>query len=295
MISDIHPRIPIFLLGVLLQISGFISLPEPAIAAVMVESKEYKLIVDVGSNDLEKLWSDVLSAVKQISIGIIDEEGHNNPKESRSVYFLDTYKCFLKNNGYNLRGRDAEFTLKFRAAGPDVLERVKFNGDEKTEEDIVPAKPGIAHGDVNLRGIFSRSATIKPKRAVKTVTDLLEEFGHLKKTLKHQDIPLPEENKLEAVSDLNIRELIYKGPTINFADSRRPIPAKFTLTIWEDGKGNGRRMIAELSFKYSIESNDDPSQQDASNLFTRLQMFSWAKPMAKTKTDFVYEYKNFCR
>jgi hypothetical protein len=270
-----------------------------------VTSREHKVIVD------DSLFSDVNAALsdirndlgdlgKSVSVPVTEMFEVKNPRE-RTILFLDTPDCSLRENGLLLRQRvrvksgKTEYTLKCRtedryiAAGKDLSPGAGLKHESKFEEDV--GVPFVSR--------FSHSTTVNldddDKLAGENFPATLSAASRLFPAVlavQHDELPCRPETALVPVNSLKVFERVFTGPVLRLPQGRDR--GSFTtgtvaLILWSKGK-KGRILTAEFSFRYEDE-NESFSPELASaarRFFEALQRQDWMRPDALTKTQYMY-------
>jgi hypothetical protein len=291
--------------------------PPPVSASndLQVDSREYKLMLEAsrfgGSNPLsviDELWNGPMRQLIQGTDGIEVKGGAFELEKDRAVRFWDTSGggCTLRKHGYAFRERvkvkdgkevdkKREVTLKFRhqqAEGVTVKDMRGSHADakQKFEMDIgIVGDPGSP-----LRLVYSKSTKqpIGKNKKINTMADPLELFPGLETGLTEEGATVDRNQKLEMVSNLDIRERVYGKPTVDFGAAE----AEVSVTLWYDKQAGEFRepLVAEFSFKIDGPTFDTKTLNRAKSLSLALQRLPWANLTASTKTSFVYQYRNFC-
>jgi hypothetical protein len=219
------------------------------------------------------------------------------------VLYLDTASCVLKRNGYILREREdqenkqdtkKEIVLKFRS--PDFLLAIRTDtARTKLEEDVTALDQGSERTHEQFRSSFgtSNEQSIDKKRQLEKLKDIYEFYPFVKDTMGNNRIK--DDMELKVVSNLHIHETEYEGPTVDLGNRK----AKISFTLWHIKKDQPMVLsLAELSFKHDLDRKKDDVEKSVLNnawaLLTRLQQMDWISKKQFTKTQFVYEYSDFC-
>ena len=270
-----------------------------------VTSREYKVIVD-GSflANVDAALSDILDDVGDLAraVGLVVAEKFDakDPNE-RTILFLDTPDCTLRENGLLLRQRvkrkngKTEYTLKCRtedryiAAGKDLSPGPGLNHTSKLEEDV--GVPFISR--------FSHSTTLSldddDELAGGNFPETLSAAGRLFPAVlavQHDGLLCRPETALAPVNGLKVLERVFTGPVLRFPKGRDRLlstTGTMALILWSKGK-KGRILTAEFSFRWE-DDNEAFSPELASaarRFFEGLQHQDWTRPEALTKTQYMY-------
>jgi hypothetical protein len=270
-----------------------------------VTSREYKVIVDGALlADVDAALSDILDDIgdlaRAVGLGVTEKFDAKDPNE-RTILFLDTPDCTLRENGLLLRQRvrqksgKTEYTLKCRtedryiAAGKDLSPGPKLKHSSKLEEDV--GVPFVSR--------FSHSTTVEldddDKLAGENFPEALSAAGKLFPavlTVQHDGLPCPPETALAPVNGLKVFERVYTGPVLRFPKGRNhrsSTTGTVALILWSKEK-KGRILTAEFSFR-SEDDNEAFSLELAAaarRFFEGLQHQDWTRPEALTKTQYMY-------
>jgi hypothetical protein len=269
-----------------------------------VTSREYKVIVD-GTlfADVHAALSDIRNDVDDLGRAgglVVTEKFDAKDPDERTILFLDTPDCTLRENGLLLRQRvklkngKTEYTLKCRtedryiAAGKDLSPGPGLKHASKLEEDV--GVPFVSH--------FSHSTTVgldNDKLAGENFPATLSAARRLFPAVlavQHDKLPCPPETALTPVNGLKVFERVFTGPVLHFPkgrDSRSSATSTVALILWSKGK-KGRILTAEFSFR--CEDDDEAFSPElasaARRFFEGLQCQDWTRPEALTKTQYMY-------
>ena len=270
-----------------------------------VTSREYKVIVDSALfADLDAALSDIVDDIGNLARSLdLECAGHfdaTDPKE-RTILFLDTPDCTLRQNGLLLRQRvkrksgTTEYTLKCRtedryvAAGRDLRPGPKLQHDFKFEEDI--GVPFISRFSHSMTVSLDEHAKLAGKKYPETLAVAAKLFPGLL-SIRRDRVPCPPETALAPVHALKVLERVFTGPTVHFPGGRgrsSSMPASMALILWSKGK-KGRILTAEFSFRYTDEKETFSLEVAcaARRFFEGLQYQDWTRPEAITKTQYMY-------
>jgi len=229
-----------------------------------VTSREYKVIVD-GSllADVDAALSDILDDIgdltRAVGLGVAEKFDAKDANE-RTILFLDTPDCTLRENGLLLRQRvkrkngKTEYTLKCRtedryiAAGKDLSPGLGLKHASKLEEDVgVPFVSRFSHSttveldnDDKLTGENFPEALSAAARLFPAVL-----------SVHHDGLLCQPETALAPVNGLKVFERVFTGPLLRFPkglDRRSSTMGTVALILWSKGM-KGRILTAEFSFR----------------------------------------------
>ncbi|SLM45452.1 conserved hypothetical protein [Nitrospira sp. ND1] len=261
------------------------------------ESREYKMLLDASrfSKDTDKAAEVYLETqLKPLMSALhkpIAVKGSFFAKKDRSVRFFDTTSCQLKGNGYILRERkdsesSNELVLKFRSHDFLLAARADI-ARTKLEEDVILSE--------NSHEISRSSFGSSTKRTVDKNTPMqnLKDIYEVYPFLTHSE--LPNGGELHVVSDLMIHEKLYEGPTVDLGNRR----AMFAISLWYVKKSESLvPILVELSFQHDLDRGEDRVENSvlikAWDIFAKLRQLKWVSKNQSTKTQYVYDYANFC-
>jgi len=270
-----------------------------------VASREYKLIVD-GSlfadvhSGLSEILDDIGDLGRAVGVMVAEKFSTKDPDE-RTILFLDTPDCTLRENGLLLRQRvklkngKTEYTLKCRtedryiAAGKDLSPGPGLKHAAKLEEDVgVPFVSRFSHSTtVTLDGDDKLAGENFP-----TTLSAAGRFFPPVLAVQHDELPCTPETALAPVNELKVFERVFKGPVLHFPDGRgrrSSTTGTVALILWSKGK-KGRILTAEFSFR--CEDDDEAFSPElasaARRFFEGLQRQDWTRPEALTKTQYMY-------
>jgi len=278
----------------LLGLAGLLGAASAAHAADdPLTAKEYKVLLDPAKFQAEPIDtadSFLVELRRNLTAAGFapNVEGSFAVDKVRTVRFYDSPgTCRLKALHYSLRerveGSEHKINLKFRSDDQSTAAGTKVSGSSgkaELEADITPP----------FKPVYSHSATepLPPGTALKTLADVVDLFPPTK------TLGLPSQETLSVVSDLSITERTYDGPKSDLGQNK----AKFTLTLWYAGS-SPTVTSAELSFKVEDKDKDgdftaEVDQRSKLMFETIRDMGSWVASHSSTKTDWVYDQRNFC-
>jgi hypothetical protein len=288
---------------------------EAASTAMQVDSREYKIILDV--RQFENMKGGIAEISKALNlaaseIGLICIE--LSKSKNRLVRFIDTADFFLyKNTAYILRERinigkegslksKAKITLKYRQKAPIDTTKKKDNiyPDEsikwkevgsKYEEDIVP--PDASKYSYSINVTLERKVYENHLDTVKKAEKL---FPVLKEVLGQDRKKLIVVNQFYEIA-MDVFTLKF-DPKLD-ADPNSNASMEAGLTFWYTLKKNqldkdlyGKDELKLVEFSYKLDNQDfEVMGQQAEKLFKVLQrdkLFNFLQ-QKKTKTHFAYE------
>jgi hypothetical protein len=235
---------------------------------------------------------------------MVTEKFDAKEPNERTIIFLDTPDCTLRENGLLFRQRvkrksgKTEYTLKCRtedryiAAGKDLSAGPGLKHASKLEEDV--GVPFVSR--------FSHSTTVEldddDEFAGENFPEALSAAGRLFPSVRgvqHDRMRCLPETTLAPVNGLKVFERVFTGPVLHFfkgRDHRSSKTGTMALILWSKGK-KGRILTAEFSFRCEDENEAFSSKvaSAARRFFEGLQRQDWTRPEALTKTQYMYGSK----
>ncbi len=309
-----HPSVPMIAFVVAVAVFGIP--PVAASSDLRVDSREYKLMLEAsrfrGSNPLSvinEMWNGPIRQLIQDLDGIKPSGNAFELEKDRAVRFWDTggsNGCALRKHGYAFRERvkvkngkevskKREGTLKFRHQEAERVTVKNMRGTHADAKQKLEMDIGIGEGpDSSVKLIYSKSTKqpIGKKKKINTMADPLGLYPGLEAGLTEERATVDRNQKLQKVSNIDIRERVYEKPTVKFG----AVEAEVSVTLWYDKKAGELKepLVAEFSFKIDGPTFDANTLNLAESLFLAMQKMAWTDPAASTKTSFVYQHQNFC-
>jgi hypothetical protein len=141
---------------------------------------------------------------------------------------------------------------------------------------------------------FSNKRKIKQSKKLNKLKDLGRLFPDLKKRLEDD---YDGNREIIVVNGFTAYEIVIEGATFQIDDDAI-LQCKCALIVWYEKKFTGKPVVAEFSFKYKDETEEENFSGEAAQrvykVFQRLQedekLKCWVDLKGSTKTKFAYNY-----